>query len=266
MSKINGKCIQYFVLWCGLVISCATLQAQDSTNLKGLSDRVGSLERYNKEILEEKFENKSTELTNKIEYELKKAKDDVNDQLWILKITGGVIALLLAAGIGVLLYKYFVGLEKLADRVLKRKLESHLAENSQYIIDVITSQKTENLIKRNKKLLVLCGNDAEKTAAEQLLKAMGFRHVQFLTSTNTENLPAADLIIFSNRNETLPEPLIIEYLEQSGRDDNFIFYGKRLSVDPQSDYADRINFANSRFTLYHQIINTLSFKEIFVNP
>jgi hypothetical protein len=195
---------------------------------------------------------------------LSKAKDEVKDQLWIIKITGGVIALLLAAGIGVLLYKYFVGLEKLADRVLKKKLESHLTENSQYIIEMITSQKTENLIKRNKKLLVVCGNDAEKATSEQLLKAMGFRHLQFLTSANVEDLPGADLIIFSNRNEALPEPVIVDYLQRSGNDDNFIFYGKRLNVDPQSDYADRINFANSRFTLYHQIINTLSFKEIFI--
>lgn len=252
--------------FCCITILCYTpLIAQDSSSLKGITDRITLLESYNKEILDKKFETKSTELTNKIDYEVNKAKDEVLDQMWIIKITGGIIALVLAAGIGVLLYKYFVGLEKLADRMLKKKLANHLADNSQYIIDMITSQKTENLIKKNKKLLVLSGNDAEKDASEQLLTGMGFRNLQFVTTTEVENLPKADLVIFSNRNEALAESIMLDYLERSGDNDSFIFYGKRLNIDPQRAYSDRINFANSKFTLYHQIINTLSFKEIFIN-
>lgn len=240
--------------------SVTSIIAQDTLKL---SDRVKLLEEYKNEILDKRFDTKSVELSNKIEYELKKAKDDVTDQLWIIKITGGIIALVLAAGVGVLLRQYFVGIKKLADKLLNEKLESHLANNSQYIIEMITSQKTENLVRGNRKILLLSHDQEEQDATLPLLKGMGFKNIECKIVVSDEALPKSDLVLFSNKKETFPETLILALMESTEDDDSLVYYGKRLNIDFQKEYAERVNFANSKYTLYHQIINTLSFKEVF---
>lgn len=238
----------------------------DSTRIQDLSDRVKRLETYKDEILDKKFDNKSTELSNKIDYEVKKAKDDVNDQLSIFRIAGSVLTLLIAAGVGALLYQYFVGIKKQTEKLFNKKLETHLSDNTSYIVELITSQKNETIIKANKKLLVLAGNEEEKTNTTKMLKGMGFKHVQSKTVTSLIELEEADLIVISNSNMSLPEELILQFLENSTENDHYIFFGKKLSVDMSggnNNYIDRLNFANTKYTLYHQLINTLSFNEFF---
>lgn len=258
-STSNGEkatlLIVLFLIFFGVVTN-----AQEKLKIE---DRVKLLETYNKEILDKKFETKSTELSNKIEYDVKKAKDDISDQLWIIKITGGIITLVLGAGIFILLRQYFVGLKKLADKLLKEKLESHLNDNSQFILDMITSQKTENLIKANKKILLVTADETEKNESLALLKSMGFKHIDTIIASSTMSHTDNDLTVFSNNKGNFDENLILKLMEESKEDEALIYYGKRLNIDQQKEYSERINFANSKFTLYHQIINTLSFKEIF---
>lgn len=262
-SRLKLKPQRFLSVLLFLTIFSFNASAQDSTKVKRISERLDLLEAYNKEILDKKFDTKSTELTNKIDYEVKKAADDVQDQLKIIKITGGIIGFLLAAGIGILLYQYFVNLKKKVDKLFKEKIENHLNENSQFLIDVITSQKVETQIKKNKKLLVLAGNDEEKNKVKTLLKAMGFDHIQIEVIQQFGNIPQSDLVIFSNTNKALSDDVISEFIKNSGDDDDFIFFGDRLVLDRADPNAEKVNFANSKYTLYHQIINTLSFKEVY---
>ena len=81
--------------------------------------------------------------------------------------------------------------------------------------------------------MVICGNEDEKKNTESLLGSMGFKQLQFAIVQQFEIIPKSDLVIFSNKNATLPEQIIIEYLENSHEEENFIFFGGRLNLDTQ---------------------------------
>lgn len=243
-----------------LLLGFAQASAQDTLSLE---HRVRLLEVYNEKILKQEFETQSIRLSSTIEIELENAKREVTDQLWVLKITGGVITLLLAIGIGVLLYKYFWGLQKLADKMLKERLKIHLEDNSSYLLDLITSQKVENLIRKSKRIFVIAGSVTDLNQSMKLFKDMKFMNVEGNVFRYYEKPGPSDLIVFSARDGSLPDELVNEFLEKGGPDESYVYFNSsHLKYDRQASYAERLNFANSQFTLYHQIINVLSFKDL----
>jgi hypothetical protein len=239
------------------------IYAQDTLSLK---QRVKLLEVYNEKILKQEFETQSNKLSSSIHTELEKAKDEVTDQLRTLKIAGGVVSLILAAGVGAVLYQYFRGLRKIADKVLKERLKTHLEDNSSYILDLVTSQKVENLIRKSKNIFVVSGSDADLGQVLKLFGDMKFSKVNGRVFRYYEKPPSSDLIIFSARDGSLPDELVREFLEKGDDNESYVHYSSgRLDYDSKAGYAERLNFANTQYTLYHQIINILSFKEVINN-
>ena len=53
-------------------------------------------------------------------------------------------------------------------------------------------------------------------------------------------------------------------LDSNGNEDEvFVYFGRSLQLQSeQMHLMERVNFANSKFTLYNQIINTLIFRDI----
>ena len=245
---------------CCLVFVSSSLQAQDSLTLQ---QRVKILEQYNDEVLDEKFEVRSEQLKSLVDTEINKAKTEIDNKLSTIKLVGTTCGFFLAAGLIALFYQYFFGIKKTAEKMLKKKLETHLSENTNYIIDVISSQRTENLIKANKKIVVICGEQEDEEPAIKLLKSMHFKKTEVMTAKFYAKLPDADLYIFCNQSGKIHEELALEFLEKSSEDDTFIYFGSnRLNYDAKASYADQLNFANSKYQLYHNILNTLSFKEV----
>ena len=232
-----------------------TLPAQDSLTIE---QRVKLLEQYNEQILDEKFNIASAKLNGEIELELKRATTSLDERISILKIVGIIISL----GLGGLVYTSWRNAKRTMEKMLEKKLKSHLADNINHLVDVITSQKTENLIKKSKKILLLGSSEKECDSATKLLKSMQFDHVSCKAVKYYEKLPENDLVVFCNMNNSTHQELVVEFIEKGDSDDVFIYYGGRLNLDSKSSHYDKVNFANSRYTLYHQIINTLSFKEV----
>lgn len=250
--------IRYIFVFC-LSFSVLTAYAQDSLSLQ---QRVKILEQYNHEVLNERFEAKSESLKSEIDSQITAAKTEINEKLSWIKIVGTVCGIILAAGILTLVYQFFFGLKKLAEQKIKEKLDTHLADNTNYIIDVISSQRTETLIKNSKKVLIICGQEEDKDDAIRLLKSMHFKKIETTVLKFYEKLPSADLYVLNNQTGKLHQELVIEFLEKSESDDSFVYYGGPLQYDRNASYADQLNFANTKYTLYHQIINMLSFKEV----
>lgn len=250
--------IKYIMSFC-LILLVATAYTQDSLSLQ---QRVKILEQYKDEVLNERFDAQSESLKSEVQSEMKAAKLEIESQLSTIRFVGSICGIILAAGLIASVYQFFWGIRKTAERMLKKKLETHLADNTSYIIDVITSQKTENLIKANKKIALICGEKDEEEQAVKLLKSMHFKKLEATTAKFYAKLPDADLYVFCNQSGKLHEELILEFLQKSSEDDTFVYFGNRLNYDPKAAYADRINFANSRYQLYHNMLNTLSFKEV----
>lgn len=238
-------------------------EAQDSLNLEG---RVKLLEQYNERVLQEQFATKSDQLSVSISLELEKAKQEVTDELRIIKIIGTVLGLLIAFGVGGFFAIYMRKLPKMAERLLIERLKSHLDENTNHVLQLITSQKNENRIRETKSLFVIAGSDEELSFALKLLKDMKFAKVDGEVFRYYKDLPTTDLIVLSNRDRLLPDELIIEFMSNGQENDNYIYFGGgRLPIDPTAKYAEQVNFANSKYTLYHHIINMLSFRDVMGN-
>lgn len=261
-----SKTVARIIIVVSLLIIATIAKASDSLRINDIDNRLKNLESYKNEVLDQKFETKAEALSNQVNQEVSKAKeevikagDSINDKIWMFGIGGGIVVVILGAGFAMSLSN----IKKSGEAMLKNKLEGHLSENSDYIIDMITSQKSENRIRKEKKILILAPNHEVSIRTTNLLKGMGFEDLNALEVSSYNELQNADLILFSNMDGLMDEALILEFMEKSGNDSSFIFYGKRLNHNGNADYAERLNFANSRHTLYHQIINTLTFKEIF---
>ncbi|MFN8415755.1 MAG: NARF domain-containing protein [Cytophagaceae bacterium] len=241
------------------------LYPNDTKSIDRLDKRVEFLENYNKEIIDKKFENKSTELSNKIDNELLQATNKISDQYRVIEITGGVIVVLIAIGVGAMGYQYIWGFKKQADKLLRNRLDTHIKENTHLIIDIIASQKTENIIKTKRQILIIAGSEKEKEQTYDLLKKWGFNLINSVVVNKYQDVPKSDLIVFSCNDRTLPHNLILDFMKKDSEECSFIFYSNvgRLNVETDEAYSERVNFANSKYTLYHQIISTLSFKEVF---
>lgn len=240
------------------------LYPNDTKSIDQLDKRVEFLENYNKEIIDKRFENKSTELSNKIDNELLQATNKISDQYRVIEITGGVIVLLIAIGVGAMGYQYIWGFKKQADKLLRNRLDTHIKENTHLIIDIIASQKTENIIKTKRQILIIAGSEKEKDQTSDLLKGLGFNLINSVVVNKFQDTPKSDLIIFSCNDRTIPHNLILDFMKNDSAETNFIFYSNvdRIKIESEEEYSERVNFANSKYTLYHQIISTLSFNEV----
>ncbi|GAA4310375.1 MULTISPECIES: NARF domain-containing protein [Hymenobacteraceae] len=235
-----------------------------------LSDRVQQLEIYNQEILQKKVENLEKEINlglQKKQQELDKKftekENEIDDKLALLNTLAIVSGFLLAAGIINLVYQFGWGLKKLAEKTLKEKLQTHLFENTQSLMDLVNNQRAESKVKKEKLIRVVSGSEEETEIMRSLLQRMGFKKVECATVEVYIPFPTSDLLIFCNFKKGLSAEMIINYLEDSNQDDVFVYYGGRIDLPADSiHYQEKLNYANTRFTVYHQIINTLIFKDI----
>lgn len=261
--KCNMKKIFLVVF---LVLPFFSAFASDPT----VEDRVQKLEDYNKEVAQQRWENLETKLEGrlsilegKIENQLKENQVALNEQMSTFKIIGWVVGALLTVGVLVFIYQWTWGFKKLAEKTLKDKLKSNLFENAQSLMELVNSQKEESKVKREKLIRVVSGSDEETNMMKNQLGKMGFQNIECTTINSPIPFPSSDLLIFCNIKNNLQIPTIVSYLEQSEGDEVFIYYGGRLILpEGKLGLSAKLNYANSRFTLYHHIVNTLVFKDI----
>lgn len=235
-----------------------------------VEDRIQKLEDYNKEVaqqrwenLEAKLEGRLSNLEGKIENQLKENQIIINEQLSTFKIIGWVVGALLTIGVLGFIYQLTWGFKKLAEKTLKDKLKSHLFENAQSLMELVNSQKEASKVKREKLIRVVSGSDEETNMMKNQLERMGFQKFECTTISSPIPFPNSDLLIFCNIKNNLQIPTIVSYMEQSEEDEVFIYYGGRLMLpEGKPGLSAKLNYANSKFTLYHHIVNTLVFKDI----
>ena len=85
-----------------------------------------------------------------------------------------------------------------------------------------------------------------------------FKNVKYRRAGSFENIPEHDLMIFNTPDGNLTQETIDQFMRNTEDEDTcYVAYTtKQLNRDP------RLNFSNSRYTLYHSILSTLKFAEI----
>lgn len=253
-SNISLVFIIYFL------VSSLSVFAQNKDIV--LFKKQDSLSLYNRiERLEGMKENISTNLDNKFTTQ----SNEINKQNSIIYIVFGVFVVIGGGscffGIGYI--KTFIK-NKIED-----KISGIVEEQKDKIIQIIKDVDTENIIKENSKILVLSPNQEtdEKTKILFTKKFNDIKEVNFMALQNENDIDnlsteITDLIIINDINndnkfaENIIDGLIKKYQDYKTC---FLYYGVQ---NPRLFSKKNINFANSEFTLYSRIIETLKMQAI----
>ena len=156
------------------------------------------------------------------------------------------------------------------DGIIKEQIKSRILD---FINDLDFEDLDENALAPvgiQEHILVVTSDETSKSEMEKYFSSYAFKHVTYDYSGQVTIPKECDLIVFDNRlmgkmvsspsaEEELNEAskthiaLLKAYLENTQF--NIVYYGEILYV--VNKYRDRINAANSKFTLYARIKETI---------
>ena len=222
----------------------------DTLSLSSINKRLSNVEEYKENI----------DRTAKIDYdnsikEFKKETEETSKSLfWLI---GGLTVVAIAA-LGVNLYNLLWGINKKINKKITDKIETIVEQKREDIISIIKDEEYERKLKSNKKVLVISSSRESEEQVKNTFSNMGFKNVLFRVKDSFTTIPDNDIIVFNNINAELEQSYINEIVNQIN-DEEKCYIGYTIQ---NLDRHEQFNFANSRFTLYHQILNTLKFSDL----
>ncbi|MGV3698276.1 NARF domain-containing protein [Flavobacterium sp.] len=233
------------------VFTFLTMNAKesDSTKIANLETRVGQLENYKINI----------ENVYKAEYQ-KSQNDLAKDIDEKYKDVRNLFAMILILGIPSSLYGIYLmfwGIKKKVNQSIADKIETIVEQKREDIIKLIQSQKFERRLKETKKIIVISENEESQEEIKSTIETFKFKNVIYRINKSYDSLPEYDLIIINNCDGEFKQEDVTDIISSTDNDDVcFVAYTTK-----QLDRNPKLNFANSKFTLYHNILTTLSFSE-----
>lgn len=214
-----------------------------------LEKRISYLEEYKSNI-----DNLSKIEIQNAKDELKKELDDKYEDVEIL------LKLILILGIPTTLWGFYMalwGIKKKVQKLIDDKIETIVEQKREEIIKLVSNQEFETSLKNTKKIVVISPTEDAQDEVKKTMSNFKFKNLIFRINNTTSIIPEHDLIIFNNIDGEFSQTEIDNIMaEESDEDVCFVAYTtKTLDRNP------RLNFANSKFTLYHSILTTLSFVE-----
>lgn len=221
----------------------------DSTKIANLDFRISQLENYKiniENVYKAEYQKSQNDLTKEID---EKYKDVRN-----------IFAMILILGIPSSLYGIYLmfwGIKKKVNQSIAEKIETIVEQKREDIIKLIQTQKFERRIKETKKIIVISENEESQEQIKSTMETFQFKNVIYRINKTYDNLPDYDLIIINNCDGEFKQEDVTNIINYAEDDDVcFVAYTTK-----QLDRNPKLNFANSKFTLYHSILTTLSFSE-----
>ena len=221
----------------------------DSTKINNLQNRVTQLENYKvniENVYKAEFQKTHNELVKQIDDDYGNVKN-----LFTMILIIGVPSSLCG------IFMMFLGIKKKVNQTINEKIETIVEQKREDLIKLIQSQEFERRLKETKKILVISENEAAQEEIKSTVEKFKFKNVIYRINKTFVNLPEYDLGIINNCDGEFNQEDVNEIINYSDDEDVcFVAYTtKQLERNP------KLNFANSKFTLYHNILNTLSFSE-----
>lgn len=176
--------------------------------------------------------------------------------LGILGGIGGLIAIFLS------LKKYIA---TQAMQLASEKIEKEVAElikvNKSQLTQLIEAHDLETKLKKQTHILVITETADSKQQLTEFFAKVGMSNVTYrLNEPYSVPESTIDLILFDDHNNTKTQhDLFKQYIESAAINRNlvFVFYGVFFDYSKES-----VNFSNSKFTLYNQLINSLTYQHL----
>jgi hypothetical protein len=230
-----------------LFLSINTFCQSDSVRLNTLEAKVHLIEDYKSNIdqyAKVELEKHKSELKAEIDKDYENVRN-----LFALILLIGVPTTLYG------LYEMFWGTKKKIKKAIEEKIEKIVELKREDIIKLINNQAYDRQIKANKKILILSVTEEAQEDVKNTTSNMGFKNLIFRLTNSTTALPENDLIIINNIDGEFSQEKINEIVDENSDEDTFFV----AYTSKQIDRNPRMNFANSKFTLYHSILTTLAF-------
>lgn len=227
--------------------------AQPNPEIKALDDRVSALESYKIDIAT-LSDARSETLKNKVEADIKEALKEIEDSKKTLDL---LVYLGLPLTVGAFLIGW-IGVIWYIKKLVSDRISTLIEKKREDIIRLVETEAFDNRLRNTKKILVISGDEKSSESIRKFLEKLKFKKVTYRIVGAFNDVPEHDLMIFNTPEGELSEQSINEFMQSSEDEDNcYVAYSsKRLEPNP------RLNFSNSRFTLYHSILSTLKYSEI----
>jgi hypothetical protein len=245
MNKVKIVVMLFFVM-----IHCDILFAVNAPDKTiELEKRISYLEEYKSNI------------DNLSKIEIQNAKDEIKKELDSkYEDVENLLKLILILGIPTTLWGFYMtiwGIKRKVQKLIDDKIETIVEQKREEIIKLVSNQEFETSLKNTKKIIVISPTEDAQDEVKKTMSNFKFKHLIYRINNTTGTIPEHDLIIFNNIDGEFSQTEIDSIMsEESDEDVCFVAYtSKNLDRNP------RLNFANSKFTLYHSILSTLSFVE-----
>lgn len=242
MKKIN-----FFILL--LLFPLLIFAKDDSLMVSDINKRVITLEQY-KEMMAAQA---------KMDYEksAKKLEDDIDEKTNTILWTFGSFSVLALAALGVNALNYW-NLNKKVDGKINSKIEGIIEQKREDILSIVKDEEYERKLKQNKRILVISSSREAEEEIKHTFSKFYFADVKYRVKDNFQTIPENDIVVFNNLNGELDQ-LFINSIVSEINDEDKCYIGYTMTNLARHE---QFNFANSRFTLYHQILSTLKFADL----
>lgn len=237
----------------GLILSLFTFSFAfsqvDSLTLKNLEMKVNLMEEYKSNI----------EQYSKIQ--LERNKDELKNETEKVFIILAILSIIGLPSTIYTIYMMFWGVNKRIKKAIDDKITTIVEEKREDIIKLIKNQSFDRILKETKKILIISKTEDSQNNIKKIVLGMGFKNLIFRQLNTTRNIPENDLVVFNNIDGNFSQNEIDKIVKSDKREDScFVAYTLK-----QLDRNPRMNFANSKFTLYNAILTTLTFMNTIEN-
>jgi len=241
-----------------LVFLCTVLWIQISLaktdpEIKALEERISKLEGYKIDIATQADARAET-LKNQVE-------KDVRDGLKEIEDSKETLDLLVKLGIPLTIGGFILGYIGVFFYIKKRvttRIASIIEKKRDDIIRLVETETFDNKLRNTKKILAISADEDGSERIGTFLRKLKFKHVLCRTVGGFTELPDHDLMVFNMPNGELNQQQVDQLMAMNDDEDTHYVAYLKGRLEPN----DRLNFSNSQFTLYHNILSTLKYVEV----
>ncbi len=213
--------------------------------------------------IENKYQEKEIELKKKLDEvinekeQIKLEKDEVKTKFNIIMWFVGILGVVSIAGIiGVIIES--IKMWKYIDKKVKERINLEVSEiveaEKKKIEEIVKQHDIEEKLKRTKKICILSIDNDNRGDITKILKE--FEEKDYIGIEEEINFNNYDLILINNNSHYDIED--INKILEDNPNTLFFYYGGT----PTKRGLKNVNFSNSPFTLYSNLINTLRTQDL----
>lgn len=222
-----------------------------------INDIEGKLKNENYDLMIEFYKLRLDWTNEKIKLEAEQGY--VEGEIHRIYIYGGAFILIITL-LGGLIYK---NAETYIENKVFKGIKEKLEVKKDLIEDVIEDKVKELQVISEKKILMLAENPDKNKEVKSFLNKMEFKHLDTKKLDDKHNKKNYDLIFINNKDGNIVEKnddknlkdYVKEVVSIYGEDKVYFYYNNTEVRFPNNGI--KCNHANSKFTLYRQLVDTL---------